>query len=93
MEFLEVTADGDALGEVSAVIQLEHWDSAQRVLTQEFGLPIYPFHDVDFLERDLDSFFSQKYPDPARIRRQFEIVDFHVADNEREVPSVQTSGR
>src|SRR6266446_1929934 len=77
MLLLEVSADCHALSDTFSVIELEHRNSTERILTQEGALPIRSFHDVDLFEWDLDSLLCQKNPYAAWIRREFVVVDFH----------------
>lgn len=60
-----------------AVVEFEHWNPAERILFQEFRLPVDALEDIDLLERDADSFFRQEYAHAARIGCEFVIVNFH----------------
>ena len=40
MEQFEVAADRDALGEMPAVVEFEHWNAAERILFQELRLAV-----------------------------------------------------
>src|SRR5580692_2404694 len=71
MEQLEVAADRDALGEMPAVIELEHGNPAERVLFQKLRLAVDALEDIDFLERDADSFFREENAHAAWIGRKF----------------------
>src|SRR5206468_3546665 len=56
MEFLEVTADSNALGNISTIVELEHRNRAQRIFPAKLFVAIHRLDDIDFFVGDLDSF-------------------------------------
>jgi hypothetical protein len=54
---------------VSAVVELQHRNLAERILFQKLRLAIDALEDIDFLERDADSFLREENANATRIRR------------------------
>src|ERR1700722_13368230 len=77
MEHFKVAADRNALRQQPAVVELEHRNPAERILGEEGRLSIHTLHDIDFLERHLESLLGEEYPNPPRIWREFVAVNLH----------------
>jgi hypothetical protein len=77
MDLLEVTTDSDALRNKGAVVQFKHRYRAERVFATKFFVAIHPFDDINFLVRNLNSLFGEKYSNAARIRCITALVNFH----------------
>ena len=69
VERFEIAADRHGLGEVRAVVELEHRDPAERVLREELGAAVRSLHDVDGLGRDVEALLREIDVDAARVRR------------------------
>ncbi|HVA68495.1 MAG TPA: hypothetical protein VNF45_04230 [Candidatus Binataceae bacterium] len=77
MEFLEVAADGHALGDAGAVVEFEDGHGAKRIFPAKVVAAIYRLDDIDFLVRNLNTLFGKEYSDTARIRGIMALIKFH----------------
>jgi hypothetical protein len=77
MEQLEVAANRDAFGEISAIVELEHRNSAERIFLEKLRLTVNALEDIDFFERNGDGLFGQEYAHTTRIGCEFVVVNFH----------------
>jgi glyoxylase I family protein len=74
---LEIAADGNGLGDASAVIELEHRQRRERVDLEELGFELRLHPQIDLDLRHLDALLGEKDTDPPRIGRTREIIEFH----------------
>src|SRR5215469_5019752 len=77
MQPLEVAADCDRLCQTGPVVEHEYRQTARKVLLEHLRPTVLSGEQVALLHLDLESFFSDKDPEPSWIRRQLEIVYLH----------------
>jgi hypothetical protein len=69
VELLEVLHDRERLGEMAAVVELEHGQATERVLREELEESVLSAQDVDGLERHVETLLRQVDAQLLRIRR------------------------
>src|SRR5271154_25602 len=77
MELLEVTADGDALGDISAVVEFQHRHSGDGIFLAKLLAAIHLVADIDLLVRNFDSLLRKEHPAPPWIRRVMALENSH----------------
>jgi hypothetical protein len=80
VERLQVAADRHRLCDVAAVVELEHGEATEGVdALEELGAAVGARHDVDGLERDLESLLGEEEVHAARIGRPGIGIELHGA--------------
>src|SRR5580698_10935493 len=86
MQALEVAADGDGLGEMGAVVELDKRQAAGRILREHLGRAVFASEDVDLFRRDLESLFGYENSEPSRVRGASVFIYFHDGCDLKPVP-------
>src|SRR5205085_65585 len=77
VEFLEIPADGDRLGDAGAIVELQHRKTAERVAAQRLRRAVRSLKQIDLFGRDRDPLLGEKDANPTRIGREGEVVKLH----------------
>ena len=73
----KITANGKCLCQTSAIVQFKGRHLGHRADLAELRGLMLPFHDRNFLDRNLNPFFRKEYAYSPWIRRVFVIIQFH----------------
>src|SRR5580704_9996909 len=68
MQLLQITADGDTLGQHSTIVQLQHRQLSERIFGYELSTLVSTLTHGHMYQWNRDAFFGHENAYPSRIR-------------------------